>query len=115
MKGLHQDDGSTRDASHFHQESDGIGRVVEHEEQQRGRERVVIEWQHAVNDQHRRPSHDMHVGYIRGDDLDSTTALQARGEVSGAGADIQQGTFVRQPFTHLLDQLIRATFQHTVE
>ena len=115
MQRLHEDDRSPRDARRFPQDAGRVARVRQHEEQQRGRERSVLERQDAVGDQDRRRSHDMDVAHVGGDHLQPQFPFQPGRDVSGAGAEVQHGSLGRQPCADLLHQLTRAPFHDDVK
>src|ERR1043166_5179383 len=115
MKGLHHDDGSPRDASHFRQDSGRVVQVGEHEEEKRGREGSFLERKNSAGDQDRGASHDMHVAHVGGDHLESQLPLQPGREVAGPRAQVEQGSLGRQPCAHLLDQPAGAPFHDDVK
>ena len=92
MKGLHEDDRAARDASGFRQDSGGIVRVGQHEEEQCGGERSFFERKGPVIDQDRRRPHDMDVAHVGGDHIESQLALEPRRDVAGAGAEVEHRT-----------------------
>ena len=115
MKGLHHDDRSPADASGFRQHTSGVVWIGEHEQEQRSRERFLLERKCAISDQHRCPPHDVDVAHVSCDYHESQLALQPGRDVSGSRAKVQHGALIRQPRTHLLGQLTRAPFHDGVK